>query len=132
MTVQSLFTMQTTDAGAVFDGKGQKNHKKMIFAAAMNFRAEGGGVPMAPGADAQDGKLSVCMAWGIPKWRTFLCLPLLVTANHLRIRGFEVTNCKEYDLKLKTPMVLHADGEYCGDVTEMHFQCLPKKLHVMW
>ena len=82
--------------------------------------------------DAQDGKLSVCMAWGIPKWRTFLCLPLLVTANHLRIRGFEVTNCKEYDLKLKTPMVLHADGEYCGDVTEMHFQCLPKKLHVMW
>ena len=132
LTVQSLFTMQTTDAGAVFDGKGQKNHKKMIFAAAMNFRAEGGGVPMAPGADAQDGKLSVCMAWGIPKWRTFLCLPLLVTANHLRIRGFEVTNCKEYDLKLKTPMVLHADGEYCGDVTEMHFQCLPKKLHVMW
>mgnify|MGYP006895530723 FL=1 len=104
----------------------------MIFAAAMKFRAEGGGVPMAPGAEAQDGKLSVCMAWGIPKWRTFLCLPLLVTANHLRIRGFEVTNCKEYDLKLKTPMVLHADGEYCGDVTEMHFQCLQKKLHVMW
>ena len=132
LTVQSLFTMQTTDAAAVFDGKGQQNRKKMIFAAAMNFRAEGGGVPMAPGADAQDGKLSVCMAWGIPKWRTFLCLPLLVTANHLRIRGFEVTNCKEYDLKLKTPMVLHADGEYCGDVTEMHFQCLPKKLHVMW
>ena len=101
LTVQSLFTMQTTDAAAVFDGKGQQNRKKMIFAAAMNFRAEGGGVPMAPGADAQDGKLSV-------------------------------TNCKEYDLKLKTPMVLHADGEYCGDVTEMHFQCLPKKLHVMW
>ena len=33
--------------------------KKMIFAAAMNFRAEGGGGPMAPGADAQDGKLVI-------------------------------------------------------------------------
>lgn len=132
LTVQSLFSMQTTDAGAVFDGKGQQNRKKMIFAAAMNFRAEGGGVPMAPKADAQDGKLSVCMAWGIPKWRTFLCLPLLVTAKHLRIRGFEVTDCREYRLKLKTPMVLHADGEYCGDVTEMHFKCLPRKLHVLW
>ena len=118
LTVQSLFTMQTTDAGAVFDGKGQKNHKKMIFAAAMNFRAEGGGVPMAPGADAQESR-----GLGDVYKRQ---------ANHLRIRGFEVTNCKEYDLKLKTPMVLHADGEYCGDVTEMHFQCLPKKLHVMW
>jgi electron transfer flavoprotein alpha subunit/rubredoxin len=31
LTVQSLFTMQTTDAAAVFDGKGQQNRKKMIL-----------------------------------------------------------------------------------------------------
>ena len=131
LTIQSLFSMQTTDGEAVFDGRGQKNMKKIIFSAAMNFRAEGGGVPMAPAADATDGRLSVCCAYGIPKWRTFLCLPFLVTAHHLFIKGFEVTDCSEYDLKLKTPMVLHADGEYCGDVTEMHFKCLPAKLHVM-
>lgn len=132
LTVQSLFTMQTTDAGAVFDGKGQKNHKKMIFAAAMNFRAEGGGVPMHRGQMRRTESFRCVWRGESRNGSTFLCLPLLVTANHLRIRGFEVTNCKEYDLKLKTPMVLHADGEYCGDVTEMHFQCLPKKLHVMW
>ena len=131
LTIESLFTMETTDGAAVADGKGQKNMKKMIFCAAMNFRAEGGGVPMAPAADAQDGKLSVCCAYGIPKWRTFFCLPLLITAKHLFIRGFEVTDCAEYDLKLRHPMVLHADGEYCGDVTEMHFKCLPGMLHVL-
>ena len=86
---------------------------------------------MAPGADARDGKLSVCTAWGIPKWRTFFCLPLLVTAHHMHIKGFDVTDCKEYKLKISTPMVLHADGEYCGDVTEMTFRCIPGILHVM-
>lgn len=131
LTIESLFTMETTDGAAVSDGKGQKNMKKMIFCAAMNFRAEGGGVPMAPAADAQDGKLSVCCAYGIPKWRTFFCLPFLVTAKHLFIRGFEVTDCAEYDLRLKYPMVLHADGEYCGEVTEIHFKCLPGMLHVL-
>ena len=131
LTIESLFTMETTDGAAVSDGKGQKNMKKMIFCAAMNFRAEGGGVPMAPAADAQDGKLSVCCAYGIPKWRTFFCLPFLVMAKHLFIRGFEVTYCAEYDLRLKHPMVLHADGEYCGEVTEIHFKCLPGMLHVL-
>ena len=53
----------------------------MIFTAAMNFKAEGGGVPMAPAASACDGKLSFCEAAGIPKWRTFLCLPFLVAAS---------------------------------------------------
>ena len=131
LTIQSLFSMQTTDAAVHMNKKGQLNLKKVIFIAAMNFRAEGGGVPMAPAADATDGKLSVCSVWGIPKWRTFLCLPFLVMAKHLWIKGFEVNDCEEYTAKLKTPLVLHADGEYCGDVTDVTFRCHPKMLRVL-
>ena len=123
--------MQTTDAAVHQDGKGQLNLKKVIFIAAMNFRAEGGGVPMAPAADATDGKLSVCSVWGIPKWRTFLCLPFLVMAKHLWIKVFEVNDCVTYTAKLKSPLVLHADGEYCGDVTDVTFRCYPKMLRVL-
>lgn len=131
LTVQSLFSMETTDAAVYFERRGQRNLKKTIFIAAMNLRAEGGGVPMAPEAEATDGKLSVCSACGIPKWRTFFCLPFLVAAKHLWIRGFEVNDCKECTVKLKKPMVLHADGEYCGDVTELTFRCLPGELRVL-
>lgn len=131
LTIQSLFSMQTSDVAVHQDKKGQMNLKKVIFIAAMNFRAEGGGVPMAPAADATDGKLSVCSVWGIPKWRTFLCLPFLVMAKHLWIKGFEVNDCEEYIAKLKTPLVLHADGEYCGDVTDVTFRCRPKMLRVL-
>lgn len=70
LTVQTLFSMETEDVIVTFDGD-MSERKKVIFAAAMNFSAEGGGVPMAPNADAKDGLLSVCMAHGIPKWKTF-------------------------------------------------------------
>ena len=103
----------------------------LIFTAAMNFKAEGGGVPMAPAASACDGKLSFCEAAGIPKWRTFLCLPFLVAAKHTSIHGFSVTDAKDCTIRLSRPMVVHADGEYCGEVTEVHFHCLPGKLRVL-
>lgn len=131
LTVQSLFTMETTDAAVYFDRRGQQNRRRAICFAVMNFPAEGGGVPMAPNADAADGRLSICSIWGIPKWRTFFCLPFLMAKKQALIRGFEVNDCQECEIKLKKPMVLHADGEYCSDVTEMQFKCLPGKLCVL-
>ncbi|MBP3488371.1 MAG: YegS/Rv2252/BmrU family lipid kinase [Roseburia sp.] len=131
LTVQSLFSMRTTSAAVRYEKRDTQNLKKIIYIAAMNFKAEGGGVPMAPAADATDGMLSVCSAAGIPKWRTFFCLPFLVAAKHLWIRGFVVRDCAECEIHLAEPMVLHADGEYCGDVTEVRFRCLPKKLRVL-
>ena len=83
---------------------------------------------MAPAASACDGKLSFCEAAGIPKWRTFLCLPFLVAAKHTSIHGFSVTDAKDCTIHLSRPMVVHADGEYCGEVAEVHFRCLPGKL----
>lgn len=131
LTVQSLFTMKTAEIDIQYDKQSSKHIKKTIFSAAMNFRAEGGGVPMAPRADAQDGKLSVCTAHDISKAKAFLCLVPLVLAKHERIKGFDVLDCETVKYKIDTPMVLHADGEYCGDVTEAEFTCLPAKLRIM-
>ena len=131
LTVQNLFSMKTEDVAAVIDGKGSRNMKKLIFSAAMNLPAEGGGVPMAPRAVSNDGELSVCWAHGIPKWKTFFCLIPLVMAKHEAIKGFEVTNCKTCKLHMKAPIVLHADGEYCGDVTDVEIRCIPGKLRIM-
>ncbi len=131
LTVQSLFSMETSDA-VIRPGSGDTIlRRKAICFAVMNFGAEGGGVPMAPLADATDGKLSVCSIFGIPKWRTFFCLPFLVAAKHSRIRGFSVTDCKKCGIGLKRKMTLHADGEYCGEVSRVRFCCLPGKLRVL-
>ena len=102
--------------------------KKMIFAAFMNVRAEGGGVPMAPDASYDDGKLSVCIASDISKLNAITKLPLLVMAKQEKIKGFKLFDAKKIIVRTKQPSVVHADGEYVGDETEIIIECLDKKL----
>ena len=99
--------------------------------ACMNFRAEGGGVPMAPGASAIDGKLSLASASGIPKWKTFFCLPLLVMAKHEGIKGFDIFESAECEISTDKPVVLHTDGEYIDDVSKIRYECLKSKLYML-
>lgn len=131
LTVRALFTMKTSDAAVHFDGAHKRYYRKNITLAVMNFQAEGGGVLFAPHADATDGKLSACSIYRISRPRAFLSLPFLVAGKHTWIPGIEITDCGVCCIRLKTPMVLHADGEYCADVTEAEFLCLPKKLRVL-
>ena len=55
LTVQTLFSMRTFQANVTTDGE-TESYENMIFATAMNLRAEGGGVPMAPESVPDDGK----------------------------------------------------------------------------
>ncbi|MCI5858135.1 MAG: YegS/Rv2252/BmrU family lipid kinase [Agathobacter sp.] len=130
LTIQTLFSMDTATVEVVYD-KESRHFERLIFMAAMNLRAEGGGVPMAPKATPFDGRLSLSNASGIPKWRTFFCLPVLVAAKHERIKGFHVTDSTLAKVTISKPFVLHADGEYCGDVTEATFTCETNKLHML-
>lgn len=130
LTVQSLFTMETGNV-KVFTENEQYLLPNMIFSAAMNMTTEGGGVPMAPGATPYDGKISLSSAAEIPKWKTFFLLPLLVAGKYEIIRGFSIRREKSFRLISDVPMVLHADGEYCGDVYKVEFRCLEKKLWLL-
>lgn len=130
ITIHTLFSMATTTLNANVDGK-QKRFNKMIFAAAMNFRAEGGGVPMSPKADAQDGLLSICYCYGIPKPLTFVLLLFLVAAKHSWIKGIKIIDSQVSDMHLDMPMTLHTDGEVIGHVKDVKFECIPGILRMM-
>ena len=144
LTVISLFTMKHMDTEIeVFDeNDGQNNEdkkysmtkiirlKKMIFAAFMNVKAEGGGVPMAPDAKYDDGKISVCIASDISKLSAFIKLPVLVMAKHEKLKGFRLFEASKLVVKTKAPAVIHADGEYIGDETQIVIECLPQILNL--
>mgnify|MGYP002512615904 CR=1 FL=1 len=85
---------------------------KLIFFAAMNLKAEGGGVKMAPKSVYDDGKLCSCLAYGIPKWVTFFCLPLLVLGLHTKLKGFIVKKFSKAEITLNDAFTVHTDGEY--------------------
>lgn len=134
-TLQSFFTMRTTEAGMEFDvGTSDAytaERTKMIFAVAMNLRAEGGGVPMAPKAQPGDRCLTLCSAHGVPKWRTFFLLPFLMIGKQSWFKCFDIRSFKNVHITLKQPMALHADGEYLGDVSDVTFTSLPEKLQLL-
>ncbi|MBR0131950.1 MAG: YegS/Rv2252/BmrU family lipid kinase [Lachnospiraceae bacterium] len=121
-TVFSLFSMDTFRAGGESDLE-TRLYNDVIFAAVMNMRAEGGGVPMAPGADPFDGHLSVCCAHDIPKWKTFMYFPKLLAAKHENIEGFDIFETFSLNMVLNKPVVLHTDGECVGEVSKLHFEC---------
>ena len=134
ITIQTLFTMKTEHVAVTSTNEGTSQNKSfdnLIFMACMNFRAEGGGVPMAPDAKATDGKLSICLASDIPKWKAFLDLPLLVLAKHKKLKGFSLWDCQETDFASLHPLTLHTDGEYVGEVNEAHFRILPSCLSIL-
>lgn len=131
VTIEALFGMEKADMAIHIDGSGIQNFKGGIFAAAMNAKAEGGGVPMAPKASVQDGLLSICIAHKFTKPGALLRLPFLAIGKHENFRGFQVFDCISMTIKIKKPMALHTDGEYLGDVTELTYSCLPGKMRFM-
>lgn len=127
LTLQSFFTMKTANVKMRTESEYRIFHR-MIFAAAMNLRAEGGGIPMAPKASPTDGLLSLSTASDLNKVQVFLRMPLLAAGRQDLIKNFEIHDGAGMELESDRPMVLHADGEYCGDVMHVRFQCLRGKL----
>ena len=136
LTVHNLFSMETYNVKVVMTLNNESktetvNYKNLIFLAAMNFRCEGGGVPMNPNARPDDGFLSICAVSDIPKLKTFFLLPVLVAAKHGNKKGFELKNVKKLEFSADRPMVLHADGEYVGDVRQIEMEIIPDAIRVL-
>ncbi len=131
LTVKTLFTMPLCDGVVELDDGTIKKPSNIIFCAAMNHPWEGGGVPMAPNANAFDGKLSVCCVSDIKRIKCFGSFGLLLAAKQDRIKGFDIYDCKSVKINLEDNMVVHADGEYCGEPKSVEFRCIPKAISVI-
>ncbi|MCR4610550.1 MAG: diacylglycerol kinase family lipid kinase [Lachnospiraceae bacterium] len=131
LTVKTMFTMPLYDGTVELDDGTVKHPHNIIFCAAMNHPWEGGGVPMAPNASATDGMLSFCCVSDIKRAKCFVSLGSLMAARHDRIAGFDIYNCKSAKINLKDKMVVHADGEYCGEVKSVEFRCISEAVSVI-
>lgn len=131
LTIRSLFILKTFQADIEVDASNTKVYQKVIFSCAMNLRAEGGGIAMAPKACAKDGLLSFCVAAGIPWFKLPFYLLLLVMAKHENLECYHIHNCCKSHIRTSIPVTLHCDGEYIGETTEIWFESLPQKLSLL-
>lgn len=130
-TVQSLFLMRTYGADITIEDEPVRNFHRVIFSSAMNLRAEGGGIAMAPRATATDGLISFCVAAEIPWYKLPFYLLLLVLAKHENLKLFHVYNCSKCYIHTNKPVTIHCDGEYLGEASELWYECLPQKLSIL-
>lgn len=131
ITLKTLATMKFYKIKAIFDEAETKSFEKLIFLSGMNLKAEGGGVKMAPKALKDDGKLTVCAVNGIPRGLVYFAFPFLIFGLHSKLKGFTVKKFSTIEVFSETPLVLHTDGEYVGDVKHIKWEILPSVLKIL-
>lgn len=131
LTLKALRTMPEVKVKVKLDNDEEIALERAIFAVAMNHKYEGGGIAMAPNASAFDGKLSLACVHGFSRPRALFSLGTLVSGKPEKIKGFDIYHCKSAQLTIEKPMVVHADGEYCGDREVITFSCEEAKLRLL-
>ncbi len=129
--IKLIFTNKRSAVKITVDGGAPNSYKKLLFAAAMNTQYEGGGMPMGPGADPTDGKVTVCVVHDISRLKHMLLMSSILKGKHIRHKGVELITCKSMEIEADRPLVVHTDGEFAGKYQKIRFSCIPEKVKML-
>ena len=104
---------------------------KVLFAAAMNMKCEGGGVKFCPGADCTDGVMDWIVVEGLAKWKRLAVFPLAVLGKHTGFHEVHIRKVKTATLKTDRKLPVHLDGESGGMQDYLTVTVEPEKLRVL-
>lgn len=126
--IKLIFTNKRAAATVIIDGEKELHFDRMLYASAMNTLYEGGGMPMGPGADPTDGKVTMCIVHDISRFKHVRLMPTVIKGKHIKHKGVELITCKTCEIKTDRPLVIHTDGEFAGKHDHLVFSCLPDKI----
>lgn len=104
---------------------------RVLFAAAMNMKCEGGGVRFCPEADCTDGKMDWIVVEGMPWWKRLLIFPLAVLGKHTGFREVHIRKVRTVLLKADRKLPIHMDGESGGMQNRMSITTETEKLQIL-
>ena len=131
LAVQQSFTFDPCTVRVTTDGGREFSFPKVMFAAIMNQKFEGGGCMMAPHADPCDGVLDIFVVTGLPKPAMLAALPLTKIGAHTKVPGAHFLKCKKAVIQSKNPLPVHLDGESGGVQKCISVGLENEKLHVI-
>ena len=126
-----VFSCKRSPAVVIIDGKRKMKFDSLIFAANMNTRYEGGGMPMSPSADPCDGKITVCLVHDISRLTHLRLMPSVIKGNHVKHKNIDQITAKTIEIKTDIPMTIHTDGEIAGESDHVTFSCFPEKVRMI-
>ncbi|MBP3459596.1 MAG: YegS/Rv2252/BmrU family lipid kinase [Lachnospiraceae bacterium] len=123
IALKQLVSAPLADCHVILDDGKERHFSRLLFAVAMIHPYEGGGIRMAPMADCRDGKFDIMIIAGLRKWRALYLLPLAFFGLHTGAKNVYFFKSRTLTIQTDTPMVVHADGEYCGMQQEITLSC---------
>jgi len=129
--LKQLFLSKPCKGYLILDQIKKIEFNHVFFMSAHIHPFEGGGFQFAPTASGTSGKLTVCVVSNENRWKL---LPILASAFLTRKKGrkgIRTFECREAVFHVEHPMAVHTDGEPCGIWTDLHAECIGKKIRLI-
>lgn len=116
------------EADISIDG-GSFQHVTATIIEIANGKYIGGGMKVAPGAEADDGLFDVVIVNKVPRWSVPLLLPLFILGLHVHLPVSRVLRANSVVMRAKD-MVVEVDGQL-ETMDEARFEVIPGMLRMM-
>lgn len=123
IALKQLISAPSCHCDITFEDGAVKHFDRLLFAVSMVHPYEGGGIQMAPMADCHDGLFDVMVVAGLRKWRALYLLPLAFFGLHTKARNVYFFKVRKLVIETDVPLIVHADGEYCGKQQKITLSC---------
>ena len=131
--IRQMLAVRYNRAVLRLDGGEKIPMNRMLFAAVMSHRYEGGGFCFCPDADAQDGMLDLCVVDGLPKWKFPAAIPMALKGRHGMFKGVRFYRASKVEIRTQRPLWVHTDGEVpAGEMDRMTVTVLKQKLRFVF
>jgi diacylglycerol kinase (ATP) len=110
----------------VVDGVAEAEAAYHLVAAA-NTSTFGGGMKLAPGADAEDGLLDLLTIGDIPRAKLMTLLPKAYSGGHIGLPGVALRRARRIEIRSDADLPLNLDGDADGKAPAV-FEALPKAI----
>lgn len=126
--MRAIFRYKTIHIGWTVDGEFME--QDVLLWDVANGRFIGGGIPICPKAEPDDGLLDLVFVANIPRWKLPFYLPGVLMGRVLKFSITKHQRCKE--VIITSPGIrLNVDGEV-QQVDQAKFSVLPGRLNMFW
>jgi diacylglycerol kinase family enzyme len=129
-TLQELATLKTARLRVQADGQ-LVHDGPALFASTLNTPTYGGGMPAAPAAQLDDGRLDLVVAGEFGRAGALAMLPLLLAGAHLRHPRVRTLRFEHLRVDADAPLPLAADGEPLPAAAGFDVHCARASLRVV-
>lgn len=108
---------------------GVEHRGRAMLCTVANTSSYGGGMLIAPEADASDGLLDACVLWQVTKLEFARAFPLVFKGEHVHHPRVTMLRGRVIEVESNPPMPILIDGEVAGR-TPVRFSVRPKALRL--